>query len=290
MSDDGTKSGVLGLEFGTEERLYRILQGISATVVVVVGVFPILWMLQNSLLPRRTVLEGPVFLPSLEAFSPENYAVIFSGDILLYFTNTVIVTIGTIISVCVISLIAGYGLARFRWSQKENFARFLLFGYMFSPIVLGLPLYLIWRELGLLNTRIGLIIALTAISMPFSVWLMWKYIQTIPPSMEESAWVAGASRFRGFREVVVPQTKPAIVAAALFAFAISWNDFTFAQILLPRNEATTFAPGIMRLVNQGYNVGWNEIMAISMAMTLPPLLFAYFLQGYLLKGFEIRSL
>jgi len=78
--------------------------------------------------------------------------------------------------------------------------------------------------------------------------------------------------------------------AALFAFAIAWNDFTFAQILLPKNEATTFAPGMMRLVNQGYNIGWNEIMVVSLLMTVPPLLFAYFLQDYLLKGFEIRSL
>jgi multiple sugar transport system permease protein len=144
--------------------------------------------------------------------------------------------------------------------------------------------------MGLLNTRIGLIVALTAISMPFSVWLMWKYIQTIPRSMEESAWVVGASRWRGFRDVIIPQSQPAIIAAALFAFALAWNDFTFAQILLPRNEATTFAPGVFRLITQGYDTSWADIMAVSMMMTVPPMLFAYFLQSYLLKGFQIRSL
>jgi len=247
-------------------------------------------MAQNSLVTRQAVLDGPVLIPSPEEVTLSNFAIIFNNDVVMYFFNTTVVTIGTIVSVYILSLIAGYGLARFEWSQKENFARFLLFGYMFSPIVLGLPLYLIWQSLGLLNTRVGLIISLTAISMPFSVWLMWKYIQTIPRSMEESAWVAGASRWRAFRDVVVPQTKPSIIAAALFAFAIAWNDFTFAQILLPKNEATTFAPGMMRLVNQGYNIGWNEIMVVSLLMTVPPLLFAYFLQDYLLKGFEIRSL
>jgi multiple sugar transport system permease protein len=126
--------------------------------------------------------------------------------------------------------------------------------------------------------------------MPFSVWLMWKYIQTIPRSMEESAWVVGASRWRGFRDVVIPQSQPAIIAAALFAFALAWNDFTFAQILLPQNEATTFAPGVFRLITQGYDTSWADIMAVSMMMTVPPMLFAYFLQSYLLKGFQIRSL
>jgi multiple sugar transport system permease protein len=81
-----------------------------------------------------------------------------------------------------------------------------------------------------------------------------------------------------------------MIATSLFAFAIAWNDFTFAQILLPSQEATTFAPGILRLVYQSYEVSWGDLMAVSLVMTVPPMLFAYFLQGYLLKGFEIRSL
>jgi multiple sugar transport system permease protein len=289
-TDIGGPGGVLGMSYDTEEQLYQTALYVSSAVFAFVGLFPLYWMLQNAFKTRSAVLAGPTWLPSGEAFTFSNFDIIFGGEVGVYLLNTIIVTLGTIIAVIVISLIAGYGLARFDWSQKENFARFLLFGYMFSPIVLGLPLYLIWKTIGLLNTRVGLIVALTAISMPFSVWLMWKYIQTIPEAMEESAWIAGASRWRGFRDVIVPQTQPAIIAGALFAFALAWNDFTFAQILLPKDSATTFAPGIMRLIFQSYNVAWNDIMAVSVMMTVPPLLFAYFLQGYLLKGFEIRSL
>jgi multiple sugar transport system permease protein len=119
---------------------------------------------------------------------------------------------------------------------------------------------------------------------------MWKYIQTIPQSMEESAWVDGASRWRSFRDVVVPQCRPAIIAAALFAFALAWNDFTLAEILLPAAEKTTFAPGILRIIGRRTFLPEAQIMAVSLAMTLPPLIFAYFMQSYLLKGFEIRSL
>jgi len=284
------KSGIFGLDFQTEETLYQASLYISGIIMTLFGVFPIYWMAQNAFKTRSAVLDGPTWLPSAESFTVQNFDILFSGDVGLYLLNTIVVTVGTIIAVVVISMLAGYGMARFRWRQKENFARFLLFGYMFSPIVLGLPLYLIWKSIGLLNTRIGLIVALTAISMPFSVWLMWKYIQTIPEAQEESAWIAGASRWRGFRDVIVPQTQPGMIAAALFAFALAWNDFTFAQILLPRNEATTFAPRHHAAHLSGVRRGLERRMAVSLLMTVPPLLFAYFLQGYLLKGFEIRSL
>jgi multiple sugar transport system permease protein len=289
-STDTNNSGVLGLGFETDDRVYQAALYVSAGIFLFVGLFPIYWIAQSSLKTREAILDGVSWLPSAGEFTLSNYAVLTNGDIQLYFLNTVIVTMGTVILTVIVSLIAGYGLARLSIPHKENFARFLLFGYMFSPIVLGLPLYLIWQSIGLLNARVGLIIALTAISMPFSVWLMWKYVQTIPEAMEESAWVAGASRWRAFRDIIIPQTQPAIIAAALFAFALAWNDFTFAQILLPSNEATTFAPGILRQITQGYDIAWNDIMAASMAMTLPPLLFAYFLQSYLLQGFKIRSL
>jgi multiple sugar transport system permease protein len=283
--------GIFGLSYEAEDKLFARLKQISAVIFVVVGVFPVYWMFQASLTSRARASSGAIsWFPSPESFTLENYEVLTNPDVALYVINSVVVTLGTIILVVLISLIAGYGLARFNMPQKENFARFLLLGYLFSPIVLGVPLYLIWQNLGLLNTRLGLIIALTAISMPFAVWLMWKYIQTIPEAMEESAWVAGASRWQGFRDIIIPQTQPAIIAAALFAFALAWNDFTFAQILLPSNEASTFAPGVFRLIQRGYDIARVDVMAVSMAMTLPPLIFAYFMQSYLLKGFQIRSL
>jgi len=289
MSSD-TGNDVSGLSYETRDRLYQVALYGSGLVFAFVGLFPIYWMAQNAFKSRGAILEGVSLLPTASSFTLDNFAVLTNSEVLGYLLNTIIITFGTIIMVVAISTVAGYGLARFQFPHKNNFARFLLFGYMFSPIVLGLPLYLIWRQLGLLNTHLGMIIALSAVSMPFSVWLMWKYIQTIPTSMEERVWISGGSRWRSFRDVIVPQSLSAMIATSLFAFAIAWNDFTFAQILLPSQEATTFAPGILRLVYQSYEVSWGDLMAVSLVMTVPPMLFAYFLQGYLLKGFEIRSL
>ncbi|MFC5973041.1 carbohydrate ABC transporter permease [Halomarina salina] len=262
----------------------------SALLLGFVMVFPIYWMAQNAFKTRLAINQGVTWFPSGEAFTLERFDIINNGAVVTYITNSIIVTVGTIVMVVAVSLVAGYGLARYDFRGKVQFARFLLLGYLFSPIVLALPLYLIWRRTGLLNTHIGLIIALSAVSMPFAVWLMWKYIQTIPEAMEESAWIAGAPRWRGFVDVILPQTKPAIIANALFAFGLAWNDFTFAQILLPSNDATTFPPGILRLVNSSFETGYGDFMAVGLLMTVPPLLFAFFLQSYLLKGFEIRAL
>ncbi|SEH15125.1 multiple sugar transport system permease protein [Natronorubrum sediminis] len=262
----------------------------SMTVLFVILGFPIYWMAQNAFKTRLGLQEGITFFPTPDIFTVQQFDVIFNPTVGRYLLNSVIVTIGVVVTVIVVSLIAGYGLARFNYKHKVKTARFLLVGYMFSPIVLAIPLYLIWDTLGLLNRYVGLILALSAMSMPFAVWLMWKYIQTIPASMEESAWVAGAPRWRGFLDVIVPQTKPAMIANSVFAFAIAWGDFTFAYILMPDDSATTFPPGIFRLFHSSWETGWPEFMAVSLLVSLPALLFAFFLQSYLLKGFKIRAL
>lgn len=290
MSSNEPPGGMFGLSYDSESRVFEALKLLSTAIIVLVGVWPIYWMIQLAFTEYETVEDAVTVFPLPEIFTLDNFAVLADPEMYTYMFNTVVVAIGTIVTVVVVSLIAGYGLARLSFPQKKNFARILLIGYLFSPIVIGIPLYQIWRSIGLLDTRIGLIIALSALSMPFAVWLMWKYIMTIPEAHEEAAWVDGASRWRGFRDVVVPQCRPAIIAAALFAFALAWNDFTFAQILLPSTETTTFAPGVLRAMGQAQFLPDAHLMAISLVMTLPPLLFAYFMQSYLLKGFQVRAL
>lgn len=290
MSQSEPPGGVFGLSYDGETRVSEALKLVSTAIIVLVGAWPIYWMTQLAFTQYETVESAVTVFPTPDIFTFDNFNVLTDPEMYTYMFNTVVVAIGTIVTVVLVSLIAGYGLARLEFPQKENFARILLIGYLFSPIVIGIPLYQIWQNIGLLGTRFGLIIALSAISMPFAVWLMWKYIMTIPEAHEEAAWADGASRWRGFRDVVVPQCRPAIIAAALFAFALAWNDFTFAQILLPQTETTTFAPGILRAMGQAQFLPDAYLMAISLAMTLPPLLFAYFMQSYLLKGFQVRAL
>lgn len=294
MSSETDDSASFGREFtipvGVREKIHDYSVWLSGLLIFVVGVFPIYWMGQSAFNRQTTLGTELSFFPGPADFTLRNFEVLANPDIINYTINSAIITLGTIVTVVVVSLVSGYGLARFQFRGKVNFARLLLLGYLFSPIVLALPLFLIWERVGLLNTHVGLIIALSAISMPFSVWLMWKYVQTIPLAMEESAWIAGAPRWRGVKDVVFPQTKPALMAVGLFSFALAWNDFTFSQILLPSDGARTLPPGLLHQVQTSAATTPAELMGAGLLMTLPPLLFAYFLQSYLLKGFEIRSL
>jgi multiple sugar transport system permease protein len=279
------------LPYRVRKRVFQTGLYGSALLIVFMFLFPIYWIAQNAFKTKKEIIASSItYLPSADSFTLANFSILTSRSVDIYITNTILATAGTIVLSVIFSLIAGYGLARFRFRGKVVFARVLLFGYMFSPIVLALPLYEIWTAMGMLNEIYGLVLALTATSMPFSVWLMWKYIQTIPESMEERAWIEGASRGRAVFDVILPQTKPAVVAVALWSFALAWTDFTFAQILLPARDATTFAPGMMRLVSNQMGTSYAEIMAALLLMAAPPLIFAYFLQSYLLKGFQIRSL
>lgn len=263
----------------------------SLAFLIAILAFPLYWMAKSAFTTEMGIQQEPLTLvPTGELFTAEQFGIVFSETVARYVLNSIIVTAGTVTTVIIVSLIAGYGLARFNYKRKVGIARFLLIGYMFSPIVLAIPLYLIWDTLGLLNRHVGLILALSAVSMPFAVWLMWKYIQTIPASMEESAWVDGASRWRAFIDVIVPQTKPAMIANSIFAFAIAWGDFTFSYILLPSNEARTFPPGIFHMFHSAWDTGYGEFMAASLLISIPPLLFAYFLQSYLMRGFKIRAI
>jgi multiple sugar transport system permease protein len=200
--------------------------------------------------------------------------------------NSIIVAVYTTIFTTIFATLGGYGLTRSDFRNKKTLARVVLFAYMFPPVLLGIPLYLLFFKLGLLNTHIVLAIAHTAIALPFCLWLMWQFFQTLPRSYEESAWIYGAGRIRALWSVVLPQAVPGVIAVAIFAFAVSWNDFTLAVILLTENSMRTFPLGLNDLLAQ-QSVRWGMVNAASILIMLPPLLIVYFLQKYIMVGFRI---
>ncbi|WP_455429052.1 carbohydrate ABC transporter permease [Halococcus morrhuae] len=169
---------------------------------------------------------------------------------------------------------------------KSIIARVVLFSYMISPIVLAIPLYIIFFRLGLLNQYISAVLAVTAISAPFSIWLMWQYFQNIPIAYEESAWTRGASRWRAARDIVLPLARPGYISVAIFAFAVAWNDYTMVKVVLNDQALYPLTVG-SELIFQEVFVGWGEQMSMMLIMSFPPFLVAAFLQNYLLQGFNL---
>jgi multiple sugar transport system permease protein len=146
-------------------------------------------------------------------------------------------------------------------------------------------MFIFWKQLGLVNSLLGLVIAVTATSLPFSLWMMWKFFQTVPISLEESARMSGAPRFRAFYEIALPLAKPGMIAVAVFSYAIAWNAYTLPTVLISDSSKWPLTVGIQSFL-QTDAISWGALMAASAVAVIPSFLFVYFLQKYLLQGFR----
>lgn len=289
-SQSATERGDRLISQRTQLRLKRLAVYITALLVAVFVTIPVYIMFAIAVQSPVEVFRGGQVNLLIEGFSLENFRVLLTEtDTVRYFTNSLIVTVSSTLLSTSLAVAAGYGLTRFSFRGKTLTARAVLFSYMFSPIVLAIPLYIIFFTLGLLNSYFALTLALTAISAPFAIWLMWQYFQTVPLAIEESAWVRGAGRWRTVWDVVLPVARPGYISAAIFSFAVAWNDFTMARVVMSQDEMYTITVGASLFLDR-VSIGWGETMAVSLLICIPPFLIAVFLQNYLLQGFSVGGL
>lgn len=268
----------------------RMLLYVFALVSTLFIMLPIYIMIILAIQPSSVVFAGGRVNILISDLTLGNFIeLIETTDTVQYFLNSLIVAGSSTVLSTAIAVTAGYGLTRFQFRGKSYFARGILFTYMFSPIVLAIPLYIIFFSLGLLNSYFGLVLGLTAISTPFAVWLMWQYFQSIPISLEESAWTRGASQLRALWDIVLPVARPGYISAAIFSFAVSWNDFTMVRVVIDDANKYTITVGASLFLGRT-EIGWGETMAVAVLMCLPPFLIVLFLQNYLLQGFDIGGL
>ena len=252
-------------------------------VVLVLVAFPFYWMVLTSFTPREALFRPPYRFVRLDLSLGNYRELLFATEFVRYFANSLIAAVGAIVLNVIAATLAGYGLTRFAFPGKKTFAFGTLFSYMFPPMLMAIPLYILFSALKMRNTYTGLILAHMAISLPLNIWLMWQYFQIVPPSLEEAAWVSGASRLRALRQVCLPSARPGILSVAIFSFALSWNDFTFAFLLQTDRKMFTLPVGLATFVEQT-GVHWGMVMAAAVLVSVPTFLLVFFLQRYLLSG------
>jgi ABC-type glycerol-3-phosphate transport system permease component len=173
-------------------------------------------------------------------------------------------------------------LTRFRFRGRETIAGLILFTYMFAPIMIIIPFYVAMRFLALTNTHLGLILAYTAFCLPFSLWLLRTFFQSIPLEIEEAARIDG-SRLQAVIYVVLPLALPGVIATGTFTFILAWNDYIFARVLLSADEMKTLPVGIADLYNASV-VDWGMIMAAGLLVIAPVAAVFVFIQKFLAVG------
>ncbi|MCC2099072.1 MAG: carbohydrate ABC transporter permease [Hyphomicrobiales bacterium] len=264
------------------EYLKVICLTVLAWVIVVIVVFPLLWMVSSSLKAETEMITiHPSLLPSRVDWS--NFQRLFAGDFWLWFRNSVIVALGTVGVVITLGTLGAYSLTRFSYPGRGLLAGMVLMTYLFPSVLMLVPLFLIISQLGLNNTYLALILADTTFALPFSIWLLRSYFISVPVQVEEAALIDGASRISAFIEVVLPQVAPGIISTAIFTFILSWDDYLFANVFTSSNEMKTLPVGIARFA-QELNADWGLLMAGSTAVTIPVLIFFGILQRGLLPN------
>jgi ABC-type glycerol-3-phosphate transport system permease component len=252
-------------------------------VLFLVGAFPLLWMLSTSLKPSSEIFATPPTLVPVQS-TLENFTRLFAEtSFLSYFRNSVVVSLATVLLTLSISAAGAYGLTRCVFPGREKVAGLILMTYMFAPIMIIIPFYILVKRLGLVNTHLALVLSYTTFCLPFCLWLLRSFFQSIPLELEEAALVDGAGLGRAVWYVVLPLALPGIIAAGIFTFILAWNDFLFALVLITSEELKTLPVGVNDLFNATI-VDWGMIMAAGVVITVPTIAFFVAVQRYLIQG------
>ncbi|HDN85251.1 MAG TPA: carbohydrate ABC transporter permease, partial [Candidatus Aerophobetes bacterium] len=203
------------------------------------------------------------------------------------FNSIIVALVSTALAVFIGSLSA-YVFSRFDIKGKNDLLFIILSSRMLPPIVIVIPLVIMYRTLGLYDTRLGLIIMYTVFNLAFTVWIMRSFIDEIPKEYEEAAMVDGYSRFQAFFKFVLPEMRPGMAATAIFSFIMSWNEFTFA-LLLTGERARTAPPAIAQSLGTA-GINWGHIAAGSVLMVIPVVVFTFILRGNLIRGFTFGAI
>jgi alpha-1,4-digalacturonate transport system permease protein len=259
----------------------KIANNVLKYLLVFVFFFPVLWIFFSSLKPQSELFTFPItFLPASPTF--ENYINAFkSGNFGRYFFNsTFVAVISTFITVLINSM-AGYALSKYYFKGRD-----LLFYVMIAPLMIPLqvilvPIFILEKNLGLLNSLWGIIIPPAA--TPTGIFLARQYMLTIPNSLIEAARIDGAGELFIFNRIVIPLAKPIIATIAIFSFMWRWNDFLWPFIVLSRQKKYTLQLALANFVGQ-YNIDWSRLLSMTVISIIPRVIVFLLFQKYFIKG------
>lgn len=249
-------------------------------ITVIVCIFPLLIIISTSFKPANDVFDLQI-IPT--HFTWSNYTTVLSGNFMTWLLNSL--KIGALTTGVGLALAApaAYAVSRWQFIGRQGLLLFFLITQMFPAVLLIVPLYILFAQLGLLDNIFGLVVAYATTALPFSVWMLKNFFDTVPKELDEAARVDGFGPFQTFWRVVLPLTLPGIAVVAFFNFMTAWNEFMMAYTFLQSDANLTLAIGIQRYVNQ-FGADWQYLTAAAVLITLPVLIIFMWVQRYLVTG------
>ncbi len=271
----------------TKSTVEKVLLYIICTIVIIVVIFPLYWLIITSLkYDIDSYVYPPQFFPVNITF--KNYIDILflaqEGNLVKYFLNSLIITISTIFLSLLFGSMAAYSLSKHYLSImfRRMMLAFVLVIRIFPPITTAIPYYIILSKFRLVDTHIGLIISYVSFSLPFTIWLMIGFFQSLPAEIEKAATIDGCNFWQRFIKIVIPLSLPGLAVTAIFGFLYSWNEFMLASILTSEN-AKTLPVVIAGFISDKY-LFWGKMTALGVLMTIPVIIFSSFAQRNIVKG------
>lgn len=253
----------------------------GSAIVVVLFLMPFVWMVLMSFKTRLQTFAIPpvvLFRPTLE-----NYHDLFARGVFgHYFVNSLVTVLAAVVVSIVIAAPAAYGLARFNFRRKKDVAFWILSIRMAPAIAVVIPYFLIGSLLGILDTRLVLVISYLSFDIPFAVWMLRGFIEEVPVEVDEAAVIDGCTRFGAFGRLILPLTANGLAATSILCVIQSWNEFTFALFLTTTNARTLPTIVTQFLTFQG--VVWGEMAAAATITTIPVVAFALLVRRHLIAG------
>lgn len=263
---------------------------LAVGVTLVVSLFPFYWMVVTSFMNESAIYSlPPTIVPTdltlkhyKSVFSPETFPFV------TYFKNSLIISLITSGMSVLVAMFGAYSFARLEYPGRGLFSRGVLLVYMFSGILLVVPLFQVVVWLGLVDKPSSLIITYLVQTLPVSLYMLGNYFRSVPPEIEEAAMMDGYSRLEVIFRITLPLSAPAIVAVFMFTFMISWNEYLFASIFL-RTQSNFTLPIGLEAISTGFHQVWGQIMAASLMTSIPIILMFIYMEKYMVEGLTFGS-
>jgi multiple sugar transport system permease protein len=261
---------------------------IFLVLMLVFTVVPMAWMLLTSIKTGFAAMQfPPQWWPSeptlenyLKLLDPKNSV---GQDFLHYFWNSTLVTTTTTILSVAVAVPAAYAFSRFQFPGRTFLFFSVLLRNMFPAVIFLVPLFILMRWLGLVNTHGSLILTYLTFGLPLAIWLLKGFYDNIPIQLEQAARIDGATRFQAFLLIVMPLSTPGIIATAIYSFILAWNEYIYAYTFLNRNDQLTLPVGIQRFFAEN-TTDWPGLMAASFMMSVPVVVLFLVLQRYFVRA------
>jgi multiple sugar transport system permease protein len=267
---------------------WRLVGNAFLVVLTAFSTLPMLWMLLTSVKGQFAALQYPPqwipTSPTLEQYwrllSPASDV---GREFLTYMLNSLVVSTATTVLGLVVAVPAAYAFSRFRFPGRNLLFYSVLLRNMFPAVVFLMPLFILMRWLGLVNTHASLILTYLTFGLPLSIWLLKGFYDNIPVQLEQAARIDGASRFQAFLFVVMPLSSPGIIATAIYSFIIAWNEYIYALTFLNDQSKMTLPVGLQYFFTE-YATNWPGLMAASFIMSVPVVAMFLVLQKYFVRA------